>query len=329
MTLFTSIFILSGMLGPIISGVMTTNVGWRSFWWFNVATQVTLLVLLLFFLPETKFARVAAATPLAGPAEAVESSNMTKPENSTGNTAHTELGRLVTAEINPTVGKGAPSRRQFPTFVFPKLGTEPLAQSLARDVILPFRLLFTFPIIWFSSLIFTLGSANYIMLNLTQSEVFGAPPYNMSSQSIGFTNFASGIGCLFGLFSGGYLSDAYARRMTLRNGGIREPEMRLPALIPYCVIALIGALVASLGYVRLWSWKVIVIVGYSFLGVQVAAIPGIVIAYAVDSYKPASAEFMVAATMVKNSYAYGFSYCTFVDILKLAAGANDQLSQQG
>jgi hypothetical protein len=38
------------------------------------------------------------------------------------------------------------------------------------------------------------------------------------------------IGAFVGIFSGGHLSDWIIDIQTRRNGGIREPEMRLPAI---------------------------------------------------------------------------------------------------
>jgi len=145
------------------------------------------------------------------------------------------------------------------------------------------------------------------MLNLTQTQVFGAPPYNFSSQNIGFTNFAILAGALVGLFTAGPLSDWIAMRLTIRNNGIREPEFRLLTLIPYTILLFVGQMVNAFGYQNGWSWAPIVVVGYSFIGCQVTAIPAIVIAYAVDSYRPIAGESLVSATVNKNVWGYGVS----------------------
>ena len=50
------------------------------------------------------------------------------------------------------------------------------------------------------------------------------------------------------------------------------------------------------------------IIGYSCLGIQVAAIPAIIITtYAIDSYKPVTGLLFVAITVNKNLWGYGFS----------------------
>jgi hypothetical protein len=45
-------------------------------------------------------------------------------------------------------------------------------------------------------------------------------------------------------------------RLTQRNKGIREPEMRLLAMIPFVLIMVLGNIVTAIGYQHSWSWKV-------------------------------------------------------------------------
>lgn len=121
----------------------------------------------------------------------------------------------------------------------------------------------------------------------------------------GFTNFAIFVGTLIGLATGGPLSDWVSARATAHNGGVREPEMRLPALIPYALLVALGNIVVAVGYARGWPWQPIVIVGYGCAGIQLAALPSIASTYAVDSYKPAAGSLFVAITVNKNLWGYG------------------------
>jgi MFS family permease len=45
------------MVGPIITGPMAQAVGWRSFWWLNVAILAFNTITLTFTFPETKWHR--------------------------------------------------------------------------------------------------------------------------------------------------------------------------------------------------------------------------------------------------------------------------------
>lgn len=73
---------------------------------------------------------------------------------------------------------------------------------------------------------------------------------------IGLFNVATFIGTLIGLFTAGPLSDAIAARLTRRRDGIREPEMRLLAMVPYMVLIIVGNVVVAVGYQKAWDWKV-------------------------------------------------------------------------
>ena len=93
-------------------------------------------------------------------------------------------------------------------------------------------------------------------------------------------------------------------RATIRNNGIREPEMRLPTMIPYVFICLLGNFIVAFGYQYHWPWEAIVIIGYTCAGIQVAALPSIMSAYAIDSYKPVAGSIFVSITVVKNVWGY-------------------------
>lgn len=124
---------------------------------------------------------------------------------------------------------------------------------------------------------------------------------------VGFMNFAILVGALIGLATAGPLSDWVSARATVKNRGIREPEMRLPAMIPYVIIMMLGNVVVSVGYQNHWPWQAIVIIGFTCAGIQVAALPSIASTYAVDSYKPVAGSLFVSVTINKNMWGYGFS----------------------
>jgi hypothetical protein len=89
--------------------------------------------------------------------------------------------------------------------------------------------------------------------------------------------------------------------------GIREAEMRLPALIPYVILTGISTIIRGIVYERFWDWEIICVIGYGLTGLSVTTIPTIAIAYAIDCYKPISGEIIVVATIVKNTCGFGMS----------------------
>ena len=286
-TLYWVVYMGSLMVGPIVSGPMAIHVGWRSFWWLNVGLLGASFLLVLFAFPETKWHRPYALGEKDGnEVFGNEKQNLEK-EGTT--TAENNLTYVETAEQDPWLGKGVPKKSQWALF---QPNAHPF-KSIALDLWIPWKL-FAFPIVEFAAFVVSWSCSSFLTLNLTQSQNFAAPPYSFDSQTIGFLNFAILVGAMIGLATAGPLSDWTAAKLTARNGGIREPEMRLPAMIPYVIIMYLGNIVVSVGYQKKWPWEAIVIIGYTCAGIQVAALPGIVSTYAVDSYKPVSLAHTLA-----------------------------------
>lgn len=74
--------------------------------------------------------------------------------------------------------------------------------------------------------------------------MFAAPPYLFTPAQVGFVNFAFVVGGVVGLLTAGPVSDWFSMRATVKNGGVREAEMRLVALFPYLAICLVGMTVS-------------------------------------------------------------------------------------
>ncbi|KAH8688531.1 major facilitator superfamily domain-containing protein [Ilyonectria robusta] len=306
-TLYWVVYMGSLMVAPIISGAMADHIGWQNFWWLNVAMTGVSILLGIFCFPETRWSRVEAGqtdavasdTSVKGTGQHSENSATdNNPEKLSATNDHPTQQRAT--DVDPYLGRGTPSKQQWWLF---QPNAHPF-KTILFDLWTPWRL-FVFPIVLFASFVVSWSCSNFLILNLTQSQVFAAPPYNMSSQSIGFLNFAVLVGALIGLVTAGPLGDWISARATTRNGGIREPEMRLPAMIPYVLIMILGNVVTSLGYEKKWPWPVIVVIGYSCAGIQVAALPSIASTYAVDSYKPVAGPLFVAITVNKNLWGYG------------------------
>ncbi|KAJ4168713.1 hypothetical protein NW754_010641 [Fusarium falciforme] len=287
------------IVAPIIAGAMADHTGWPSFWWLNAAMTAASLIIIIFGFPETMFSRDETTEGQSIPPETsskvleVEHQEKQKPNDDSNESQ-------FNADGDPCLGKGKPSRQQWKLFQ-PNAST---FRSVLYEVWIPWKL-FTFPIVLFASFVVSWSCSFILILNLTQTQVFSAPPYNMSSQNIGFTNFSLFVGALIGLATAGPFSDWVSSRATARNNGIREPEMRLPAMIPYVLIMAFGHIITAIGYQYKWPWQVIVVLGYSTAGIQVAALPSISSTYAVDSYKPVAGSLFVAITVNKNLWGYG------------------------
>ncbi|KAJ5769621.1 Major facilitator superfamily domain general substrate transporter [Penicillium odoratum] len=303
-TLYFTFYFGSLMIGPIIAGSMADHIGWRSFFWLNVGLLGLSLLLLIFVFPETKWHRVHPdevihAEQPPSSASSDKPVEFTQKENVEGDPTEVEEGDH---SQDPYLHKGHPSKKQFHLWQ---------AEGASwKDILISFWLpwkLLAFPIVELSAFVVSWSASCFLTLNLTQSQAFAEPPYNFSSQTIGFFNFAILVGAVIGLSTNGPFSDWISMRATRKNKGIREPEMRLPAMAIYVAIMIIGNFVVAFGYQYKWDWRIIVIIGYTAAGLQVAALPAIVSTYAVDSYKPVAGSIFVAITVNKNLWGYGFS----------------------
>lgn len=80
-----------------------------------------------------------------------------------------------------------------------------------------------------------------------------APPYNWSPNNAGLIALANLVGyALAAPFSA--TSDRLAARLTKKNNGIREAEMRLGVLVPAMIIAPCGLIVYGLTAQRNLHW---------------------------------------------------------------------------
>ena len=329
-TLYFSMYFISLMIGPIISGAMAEHTGWRSFWWFNTALLLFTLSCNVFLFPETRYKRSLKHTGQRTPAmvKGGDDVNDTQGDHVTtgikttedGHASHEEKSALDNApsdeaitgshlkdseagldrqetHVDPSLGRGKPGKWQWAPF-------QKYDGNFIRELWLPLYL-HIYPIAEFAAFVVSWSASGYLLTNLSQTQAFAGPPYNYSSQTIGFFSFALFGGGLIGLFTCGPLSDWVAARLTERNGGVREPEMRLVAMVPYVFIMILGSVVTAVGYDNHWPWQAIVIVGYGCLGLQVSALPSIVSTYAIDSYKPITGSLFVTITINKNVWGYG------------------------
>ncbi|KAI1470499.1 putative MFS transporter [Daldinia caldariorum] len=320
MALYFWAYFLGLFIGPIISGAIASQISWRWFFWVCTILQSASLMFLLVAHPETKYDRPTLRIP---PATEVKVSTATRKPNdgivSSSNSSEAQMhsasaSALTAADHNAT---GRPSRAQFSLLPLRRRlrfghgyeqHTRRLAAVLARDVAAPVRILFCYPIVLWASLSMGFAANSLLALNLTQTQVFGAPPYLFTPDQIGYVNFAFVVGAVVALVTAGPLSDWIALRRARANAGVLEAEMRLPALVPYICANLVGMVITAVGYQRAWAWEVIVVLGYSLVGLQVVGIPAVAIAYAVDSYKTLPGEIMIAATIVKNTFGFGMIF---------------------
>lgn len=183
-TLYWVTYMGSLMIAPIIAGPMAQSVGWRNFWWLNVALIALSFLMVCFMFPETKWHRDyvgAAPSPTASEGDL-------KDEKKDIVATKNNLQHIDTAERDPWLGRGGPSKGQWAIF---QKNAHPF-KSIALDLFVPWKL-FTFPIVIFASFVVSWSCSSFLTLNLTQTQVFAPPPYLFSTSEIGECQFSAAV----------------------------------------------------------------------------------------------------------------------------------------
>lgn len=184
-----------GKIGPIVAGAMAEAIGWRSFWWLNVGLFGLTFLTTAFLFPETKWHRLhLGEVDQCGASQSVTNSLTSNTAAKQGTLEHqiedpkflevspTQFPNLAaseTAQKDPYLGKGTPSKQQFKLFQ----AKDPHA-SLLNEILTPWKLM-ALPIVEFASFVVSWSASCFLAINLTQGQNFAAAPYNYSSLTIG------------------------------------------------------------------------------------------------------------------------------------------------
>jgi MFS family permease len=124
---------------------------------------------------------------------------------------------------------------------------------------------------------------------------------------LGLLALAGFIGAVIAFFIGGKLIDIISAYMTKKNGGTREPEFRLPAIIIPTLIGPMGVLTFGLSAARHLPW-IAAAFGYAMQGFGLTALSNVAVTYAVDSYREVS--FLDILFRIRNVALVSLFFCS-------------------
>ncbi|KAF2220788.1 major facilitator superfamily domain-containing protein [Elsinoe ampelina] len=269
--------------GVIISGLITINLSWRYIYYVAAALIGALTILVFFTLPETDFKR----DPTTRTIRNIESKEV---------------------EITEHV-EGLPDTNPRQSFVQRlRVFHGPFTnESLWRIFYRPIVLLALPPVLWATLIMsVTIGFLVAISSNFASAfaQVYGFKPYQS-----GLCFISGFIGTLFGIFGGGQVSDWVADYFTRRNGGIREPEMRLPAMTLGLICTPVGLVLYGVGIEKQLHW-IVATLGLGFLSFAIAQTTNVSLVYIIDSYRPIAGETVVTQLAFKSAFGFLLSFYT-------------------
>lgn len=161
-------------------------------------------------------------------------------------------------------------------------------------------ILFAYPAILWSTLVYSLSIGWLIVLSESVSTVYrNKETYNFSSLGTGLVYISPFIGGVLGTAVAGKVSDIIVRFMSRRNDGIYEPEFRLVMAIPVAVSTCIGLMGFGWSAAEKDKWIVpTVFFGIISFGCSLGSTTAIT--FAVDSYRQYAGEALVTLNFSKS-----------------------------
>lgn len=282
--------------GIIIDGLITISLHWRYIYYVACALigGVTLLVILTF--PETTFQRNIEQPHEYSVTTSVQGKSGS---NNMAISGHNENG--ITHSVPEKISYIGSLR------LFNK--TNFTSESLIRVFLRPIVLIILPSVLW-TSLVFAVTIGFLVAISSNFATAFSTT-YGFGSWQSGLCFISGLLGSFIGVLFGGNLSDWCADWFTKRNGGIREPEMRLPSIVIGGVCAPVALILYGVGINNQLHWMVPTL-GLGVLNFAIVQATNVAMVYVIDCYRPAVGEVTVSILSFKGQI---FFYYPFGKIL--------------
>lgn len=287
-------------IGPLVCGFLVTSLSWRWHKWIAAILTFVNFLAVAFFVPETRYLRDADQN--VGVAEDAGTTN-------TGNVTGSGSEKTTDPVIVPTTSTSSTSseipKKTWLQEINPWSGITP-GSSLIGMFIRPFPM-FAYPCVVFAFFAYAVALVLTCAVNILNSFVLQAPPYNWSPSMNGLINIPGLIGNLLGGWAGGSLVDHFCDWRLRRHGGVFEPESRLYLLALPTVITGAGCLLFGFGVQQTLHWTSLFF-GYGMVSFALTAVPTITMAYVSDCLLPVNADALMLVNGTKNVVTFGFLY---------------------
>ncbi|KEQ82937.1 MFS transporter [Aureobasidium pullulans EXF-150] len=260
--------------GVIISGLITINLSWRYIYHVSAAIVGVLIILVFLTFPETAYNRNLESHTV-GPVT---------------NHRATAIPRKRSFVQNLAIFHG-----RFVDETFWKIFYRPVV-------------LLCLPIVLWATLVMSVTIGFLVAISSNFASAFSTT-YGFSSWQSGLCFISGLLFTLAGIFFGGTVSDYVADYFTKRNGGIREPEMRLPAMTIGLICSPLGLILYGVGIEQKLHW-IVPTLGLGFLSIAIAQATNVSLVYVIDSYRPIAGETVVSQLAFKSCFGFLLSFYT-------------------
>jgi MFS family permease len=305
--LWNAAVIVSINVAPIISSRIIVNRGWRWAFWVLAISFGVLVGAVVVGMPESSFERNVIEGEAVVPDEEGHTPSFTQLDT-------TEKG----LREDPVISQSPlpPFRESglstMPTTFSSMLHPCPASQGSFKDASLSMvgslRLLGHPATIW-ACMVWSVMFSWVIILGVVASQIFAAPPYNMTPTAVGnLIGIPPLIGSLLGTLVGGYFCDFVALWLSHRNRGVYEPEFRLWTIFITCIVPLaVGAF--GLG-AAISDGMSAIVCGFFLASLNFAIGTGCttIVAYSNDVFGDQAGEVFGLAMMVKSAFAFGLTF---------------------
>ncbi|KAH8597367.1 major facilitator superfamily domain-containing protein [Bisporella sp. PMI_857] len=281
MALYTAALSCGVAGGSIISGLITINHPWRYIYYVSIALVGTVLFLALFTFPETIYNRSY-------------STDINEDQPATGKEPEASLKCV---ENNSEVA--LPKKKTYWQSLRLYSGvytSETLWEQFLRSVVL-----IVLPAVLWGALVMSV-TIGFIVAVTSNVAVAYEATYGFEPYQTGLCFFAAIIGSIIGIFMGGHTGDWVADFLTRRNGGIRHPEMRLPAVVVSLITTPLALILYGAGIEYKLHWMCPTI--------GIALSTNISLVYTIDVYRPIAGEITVTSMAWKSLFGFLLSFYT-------------------
>lgn len=283
--------------GIIVAGLISINLEWRYIYWVATALIGACLILVIFTFPETLYLRgkELAAGHTQAAAHGVD-------VDVKGASEHRDVVDPEKDSATPPV----PVKRGYLSSIRIYSGTY-TTESFWKLFIRPVVLL-TLPSVLWATLVMS-GTIGFLVAISSNVAPAYSTAYNFKPWQTGLCFFAALIGSFVGIAFGGNLGDWIADKQTQRNGGIREPEMRLPAMAVSVITAPLALVLYGVGINNQLHW-ICPTIGLALINFSIVQATNISLVYTVDSYRPVAGEVVVTQMAFKSAFGFLLSFYT-------------------